>query len=265
MQTARTKVFKSKKSDKMSRVMDVLYRIVDSVNSESSASDLSMEIYQLVSQLIPCDFFAIALCYPSSDELHFVFTVADGKCYPPVVQKLEADLIRDAIANKRVVILNKANRAQSIAHELNKQNHARPTRSIAVVPMVFQGKALGILCAESYRPSAYTQEDGRWLSILASQVGGLFAAMNNVQSDEDKESARARWQSTKLVLEAARRIGHEMNQPLTGISGYCALIMEEIDKANPIYDDLHQIELQTRRLEQLVYDFQSLTRSDSPQ
>ncbi|MFQ5601881.1 MAG: histidine kinase dimerization/phospho-acceptor domain-containing protein [bacterium] len=78
---------------------------------------------------------------------------------------------------------------------------------------------------------------------------------NRTKEFEDEIIQHKKLQS---VLELAEMIGHEMNQPLTGIAGYCALIKEEIDQDHPIYRDVVQIEKQARRLEDLVFEFQNI-------
>jgi signal transduction histidine kinase len=64
------------------------------------------------------------------------------------------------------------------------------------------------------------------------------------------------------IIAFARTIGHELNQPLTGISGYCALLKEEVDKESSVYQDIHEIEQQALRLERIVNKFQSVTHLD---
>jgi hypothetical protein len=64
------------------------------------------------------------------------------------------------------------------------------------------------------------------------------------------------------VVEFARAVGHELNQPLTGISGYCALIKEEVDVNSAIYRDVVEIEKQATRLERTVVKFQNIAHLD---
>jgi signal transduction histidine kinase len=64
------------------------------------------------------------------------------------------------------------------------------------------------------------------------------------------------------IIAFARTIGHELNQPLTGISGYCALIKEEVDQSGSVYQDIAEIERQAVRLERIVNKFQSVTHLD---
>lgn len=74
----------------------------------------------------------------------------------------------------------------------------------------------------------------------------------------DFESQKTYFEKIKTVLELAVSLSHEMNQPLTGISGYCALIKEQLAETDPIYHDIIQIEKQAYRLETLVNKFQNI-------
>ncbi len=72
------------------------------------------------------------------------------------------------------------------------------------------------------------------------------------------ETLKAENEKLKSVLELATKISHEMNQPLTGIAGYCDLIAEQLDPDNPLSRDIAQIRKQAERLEKLVNRFQSV-------
>ncbi|MFQ5636827.1 MAG: sensor histidine kinase [bacterium] len=79
----------------------------------------------------------------------------------------------------------------------------------------------------------------------------------------NSDSEKSLSEKISSVLELAVDVSHEMNQPLTGISGFCALIKEQISEAEPIYQDVLQIEKQARRLEQLVNKFQSIAQIEA--
>ncbi|MFQ5707455.1 MAG: histidine kinase dimerization/phospho-acceptor domain-containing protein [bacterium] len=65
------------------------------------------------------------------------------------------------------------------------------------------------------------------------------------------------------ILESAASISHEMNQPLTGITGYCMLIQEDLNQDDPLYEEVGEIKKQAIRLEELVQRLQQIIRSGS--
>lgn len=76
--------------------------------------------------------------------------------------------------------------------------------------------------------------------------------------ERDLDTLATRFEKLRSLLQLAATVSHEMTQPLTGISGYCALVKEQLHEEDPIYKDILQIERQARRLEQLVNKFQNV-------
>lgn len=65
---------------------------------------------------------------------------------------------------------------------------------------------------------------------------------------------------TKVAIELAGSIAHELNQPLTGILGYCTFLLEEVPKDSSLYEDLLMIRQQANRIETLVKKFQNIIK-----
>jgi len=252
MHTSRAQSFKDTKSTKLSKAVDVLYRISETVTAQTSPAEFAKKLYRLTRQVIPCDLFSVASYDEESHELNSVFVVADGKPFPQTVELLQDGLLRDAILRKKVVVSSKDKQTTNSIRRISNKGHQQASRSIIASPVFFQGKIVGVVSVESYTSGAYAGADMRWMSILCAIIGSVFGKPEQHELSEDS------------VLTLTSRISHEMNQPLTGISGYCALIMEEVDKSSIIYNDLLEIEKQTQRLEQLIFDFQNVARSISP-
>ncbi|MFQ5628953.1 MAG: histidine kinase dimerization/phospho-acceptor domain-containing protein [bacterium] len=60
------------------------------------------------------------------------------------------------------------------------------------------------------------------------------------------------------IIAHAMDLAHELNQPLTGISGLVSLILEEIDESDIHYENLKEIEKQANRLQSMIQMFQNL-------
>lgn len=60
------------------------------------------------------------------------------------------------------------------------------------------------------------------------------------------------------AIAYARHLAHELNQPLTGISGLISLILEETNEADLHYENLKEIEKQADRLKNMIQKFQNL-------
>ncbi len=71
---------------------------------------------------------------------------------------------------------------------------------------------------------------------------------------ELKETQAQLVQAAKMTAigDLGASIAHELNQPLGGIRGYTEVILKEIDKDNPMREDLQRIEEQTERISKIT-------------
>ncbi len=61
----------------------------------------------------------------------------------------------------------------------------------------------------------------------------------------------------------AAGVAHEVNTPLTGISSYAQMLLDEMDASDPRYEVLKKIESQTRRASSIANSLLRFTRGDS--
>ena len=66
--------------------------------------------------------------------------------------------------------------------------------------------------------------------------------------------------ATINVIRSAGKLCHEINQPLTAISGYSELLLMEIDPEDPIRDRLDKIRSQVERLGDTTTELMQLLR-----
>ncbi|MFQ5822649.1 MAG: histidine kinase dimerization/phospho-acceptor domain-containing protein [bacterium] len=93
--------------------------------------------------------------------------------------------------------------------------------------------------------------------------GRILEIIRDITEKKNYEEELIQKEKLQSVIELAGAVGHELNQPLTGITGYCALIKEELQKEHPLYKDITEIEKQAGRLEMLVNKFQNIARVES--
>lgn len=73
------------------------------------------------------------------------------------------------------------------------------------------------------------------------------------------EEEKLRVEKMKTALHLAGSVAHELNQPLTGITGYCSLIAEEVSSEESWFPAFKAIAEQAARIEALIKKFQKLT------
>lgn len=60
------------------------------------------------------------------------------------------------------------------------------------------------------------------------------------------------------AMAQAQHLAHEFNQPLTGIIGLTSLIMEDVEENWEHYETIQELDVQARRLQNLVQQFQRI-------
>ena len=77
------------------------------------------------------------------------------------------------------------------------------------------------------------------------------------------ESEKIKSERLTLAIEMAGSIAHEINQPLTGILGYLALIKEDLKPEDPLMSDLQEVERQAERISDLVKRFRNVVKIET--
>jgi two-component system NtrC family sensor kinase len=102
------------------------------------------------------------------------------------------------------------------------------------------------------------------------RLAGLGEAFNNMmamleqQVEEQNQLQEQLTQSTKLAAlgELAANIAHEINNPLTGVLGYSALLQRGLDKDDPSLKNLKVIESETIRARDIVRNLLDFVRQE---
>lgn len=97
-------------------------------------------------------------------------------------------------------------------------------------------------------------------------VCSLFFArffINKSRFKKIKEHERLQEEKFRGVLEMAGAVCHEMNQPLMVISGYTALLIEDLPEQSPHYKEVMEIRSQTDRLARITRKLMTITRYET--
>ena len=142
---------------------------------------------------------------------------------------------------------------------LNPQEKA-PFRTVAGVPLKFQGKVIGTLSVMDDRSDkVFHSEDIQLLELLAPQVtiwirnARLYQELQErIEAQQLAESRLVRSARLAAVGEMAAGVAHELNNPLTIVIGFVELALEESPPDSPINKDLKLVLKEAQRAKDVV-------------
>lgn len=136
-------------------------------------------------------------------------------------------------------------------------------RSLMVVPVRREGRAIGVLRAGSFQPDRFTREDLELLAIVADEAGALLeSALLNKKLAEAMEQLQA---ANRMKDEFVSVVSHEFKTPLTTILGFLSVMLE--GEAGAVSEQqrkfLDAARTAARRLNALVGELLDLSRLQS--
>jgi len=107
----------------------------------------------------------------------------------------------------------------------------KAVRSLLAVPMVTKDRVIGTLSIDDTRVDAFTEDDGRLLSIAAAQAA---VAIENAQLYEDLKERAEKLERAynelkeldRLKSEFQQNVSHELRTPLTFVKAYVELMLD---------------------------------------
>jgi signal transduction histidine kinase/uncharacterized protein YigA (DUF484 family) len=135
-----------------------------------------------------------------------------------------------------------------------------PFRSAAGVPLKYQGQVIGTLVLFDDRPDwVFKEEHIHLLQLLAPQVtvwirnARLYQELQErIKAQKEAENRLIRSARLAAVGELAAGVAHELNNPLTTVSGFVELVLEELPANSPHRPDLELVLKEAQRARGVV-------------
>jgi two-component system NtrC family sensor kinase len=135
-----------------------------------------------------------------------------------------------------------------------------PFKTVAGVPLKYKGKVIGTLTVSDDDPEGgFNLDDLQLLELLAPQIAvSVRNARLYLQLQELIEAERLAKdhlvQSARLaaVGELAAGVAHELNNPLTTVTGFVELVLDEVPEDGPQREDLELVLREARRAREVV-------------
>lgn len=182
------------------------FAILNETSSQISASldpeQVYVAVHKAAERLMPLDSFVITLLDPEKQEIEPVYLFDLGKRYEGQRVPLGQGLSSHVIQSAKPLLLSTLEQVQQL--NTIQAGEGDQTQSIAAVPMILGGRALGMLSVQSYQPNVYSEEDLQILGTLANQAivaiqnGRLFA---ETQSLAEQLEARVIERTAQLQRE----------------------------------------------------------------
>lgn len=133
-------------------------------------------------------------------------------------------------------------------------------RAVAGIPLKLKGQVIGVLSVSDDRPGyLFRPGDLQILELLAPQVAifirnaRLYQELQErVRAQRAAESQLVRSARLAAVGEMAAGVAHELNNPLTTVSGFIELALEELPADSPQREDLQLVLREARRARGVV-------------
>jgi GAF domain-containing protein/two-component sensor histidine kinase len=175
----------------------------------------------------------------------------------PISEDLEI-LERSPIAHwirshRQPLVINDVH-MHSLSVGIEDLNERMRLRSLAVVPIMHQGRVIGSLSAHQTRGRrTWAQDDVELLMAVATQVG---STLENARLISELREAN------RLKDEFLATLSHELRTPLTAIKGWVELLSESEALAldEELAEGLGVIKISTASLSQLISDLLDLSR-----
>lgn len=174
-------VTQRKKAEEKLQQNNILQEKMAALGRELAATLDLQKIYQSadssLKEMIDCPIFAITLYEPDNHILKAAYYSNDGVVMNPEiipVHHVQNNYIEggrsEAFFKQTPIYSNNMHKRKNITTGSLSGKLNEPLSSYSI-PMVVDGKVIGLLEIQSYKKDAYTVEDGDWLSVVANQIG----------------------------------------------------------------------------------------------
>ncbi len=151
--------------------MSLLVSVARAASSSLQPEEMAEAVYRELARVIPMDAFYIALYYPETEELDFVFRVDEGVREPRERRKLRPGLTQLVIASKAPLLIADLEKE---AYPFTVWGTGKAPRSFLGVPMIAEDEVVGVISVQSYAPASYSWEDAEMLVAIASHLALTF-------------------------------------------------------------------------------------------
>jgi diguanylate cyclase (GGDEF)-like protein len=183
---------------------DVLLDIGRTLTATLTPDTLYRVIYEQASRVLETTGFFISLYEEQKDRATVVFYADRGEIERPAVTYRGSD--SRAIREARP-IMEEIEQPERVIMLLGPESDEEITRSVIAAPLLQEGRVLGVISAQSYKPEAYTEADLELLSGIAGLAAVAIANARAVSEIERQRRESERMEEIGRALTSSLDLG----------------------------------------------------------
>lgn len=250
-----------------------LSKIGQTITSSLSVSKIIETVYENVNALMDAAIFGVGIYNEHRDQLEFPATKEKGEMLPPYSYSLneESRLAVWCFKNKKEIIIGDfANEYTKYVQEFKQPVEGDFSDSVLYLPLIHQGKVIGVITTQSFKKNAYTEYHTNLLRNLATYAA---IALDNASAYRQLNATLSELKTTQNQLVQQEKlaslgqltagIAHEIKNPLNFVNNFSDLSVELVDEAREeiksvgaihelplqdIYDILDDIEANLKKI-----------------
>lgn len=224
------------------------------ITSSLSVDKIIETVYENVNALMDAAIFGVGIYNKELDRLDFPATKEKGVMLPALSYGLnEKDRLAVICFNKKeeIIISDFEKDHKKYVSEYKAPLEGEVSSSVIYLPLIYQGKIIGVITTQSFKKDAYSEYHINLLRNLATYAAialdnaSAYRKLNSTLS-ELKTMQQQLVQQEKLASlgQLTAGIAHEIKNPLNFVTNFSDLNIELLDEARELAgenDDLNEI------------------------
>ncbi len=246
-QTLREAELRAEAENKRRSDTEQLSQIGQAITSTLSVEKIIETVYENVNSIMDASIFGVGIYNKERNRLEFPATKEKGKMLSPFVNNLDEErLAVYCFKNKEDIIIGDYTQEyKKYVKSYTSPIEGEESLSIIYLPLIQQGRIIGVITTQSFNKDAYTPYHVNLLKNLATYAA---IALDNASAYRRLNSTLSELQSMQQQLVQQEKlaslgqltagIAHEIKNPLNFVNNFSELSVELIEEVRHEIKDL---------------------------